>query len=181
MAAASSSNSTKDAGAADDDWIAREITTTLHVLSLQSNPLKESPEAAVLAMPVGGGSGGGGGGGGGVSIELQRLEWLPDARTLRLSAFPEPGLTASGSSSSNGSSGGGGGGLTRAQQLLLAAPITLELFFPESPADPPLCFGSTGGCGRRRWWLWRDLVDGAYDGSVPPQQKQTRPPWWRSA
>ena len=129
----------------DDDWIAREIATTLHVLSLQSNPLKESPEAAVLPVPGGGGGGGGGSSKGGVSIELQRLEWLPEARTLRLSAFPETGLTASSSASSSSD----GGGLTRAQQLLLAAPVTVELFFPESPADPPLCFGSTGGFG----WL----------------------------
>lgn len=80
-----------------------------------------------------------------VSIELQRLEWLPEARTLRLSAYPEP-TTGTGGSASASTGSGSTGPLTRAQQLLLAPPIELELFFPELPADPPLCFGSTGAC-----------------------------------
>lgn len=105
----------------------------------------------MLPVPGGGGGGGGSSSKGGVSIELQRLEWLPEARTLRLSAFPETDLIAA---SSSNSSRDDGGGLTRAQQLLLAAPITLELFFPESPADSPLCFGSTGECdGWRHWFV----------------------------
>lgn len=54
-------SSTTTAAAAEDEdcWIAREVATTLNVLSLQSNPLKESPEAAVLSTGAGAGGGGG--------------------------------------------------------------------------------------------------------------------------
>jgi hypothetical protein len=192
----------------DDDFIAREIATTLNVLSLQANPLKESLEAAVLSstgsassskvracacacvaracvfihcvhVPIDQSTDRSAAASilhttrtcintstdrsalaqnttshshhtqpplpspaqaraPSVSIELQRLEWLPEARTLCLSAYPEASLSAASTGPSTTS-------LTRAQQLLLAAPVQLELFFPESISDPPLCFGSTGG------------------------------------
>lgn len=80
-----------------------------------------------------------------VSIELQRLEWLPEARTLRLSAYPQVNLSSSGTVSNNTVTQMEGSSPSRAHQLLLASPIQLEIFYPESPKDPPLCFGSTGG------------------------------------
>ncbi len=122
-----------------EDLVSDEVAHVLHVLSMQSNPIKEDTPKLVGTVTASSSSSSSSSSSG-ATIEIQRLEWRRESRTMVLAAYPEVGLYASSSSSAAATPATS---LLRPQQLLLAPPLQLELYFPESSADPPLCFGST--------------------------------------